>query len=54
MNEKLTVSRIIRQICEEICEKYCKWPEKWDPAEHDGAELFESEICENCPLNKLE
>lgn len=52
--EKITVTTILREVVEEICDKYCKYPGEWDPEEHDGQELFESDICENCPLMRLE
>lgn len=51
--EQLTVTAIINGVIEEICDKYCKYPAEWDPEEHDGQELFESEICANCPLMRL-
>ena len=44
---------ILDKAIAEICDKYCEYPEQWDPEEHDGMELCESEICENCPLTKL-
>lgn len=36
----------------EICENYCKYPCTYDETT-EGVPLAESEICENCPLNKL-
>lgn len=48
-----SVTTIIREVVEEVCDKYCKYPEKWDPEEHDGVELFDSDICANCPLMRL-
>ena len=48
------VTSIIQDVCDEMCDKYCKYPYEWDPEEHDGQELFDSEICANCPLNKLQ
>lgn len=46
------IIKTIEAVAEEICSHYCKYPEQYDPAEHDGVELFESEICNNCPLTK--
>lgn len=51
--KKLTIPQIIEKACEKMCENYCKWPEKWDPEEHDGQELWDSEICGNCHLYRL-
>ncbi len=42
----------IEDVCQEICESYCKYPEQWDE-EKEGMELSESDICSNCPLNRL-
>lgn len=41
----------IAKIIEDMCDNYCKYPESWN-SETDG-ELSESDICKNCPLNKL-
>lgn len=46
------VSKIIQEVADEICSHYCKYPEVWDE-ENEGCELSESEICQNCPLNRL-
>ena len=46
------VSKIIEEVADEICSNYCKYPETWDE-EKEGCELTESEICANCPLNRL-
>lgn len=46
------VSAVIDEVKDAICTSYCKHPEKWD-AEAEGMELFESDICQNCPLNRL-
>lgn len=51
--KKQTVTQIIDEVTEEMCDKYCKYPGEWDPDEHDGMELFESEICANCPMMRL-
>lgn len=53
MAEQKTVTKIIGEVVEEMCDKYCRYPREWKPQEHDGMELFESEICANCPLMRL-
>ena len=50
--EPKNVTGIIESVKEEICDKYCKYNATWDP-EKEGMELFESDICTNCPLNLL-
>ena len=45
-------ARIIEEVKVEMCDKYCKYPNLWD-AEKEGKELYESEFCEKCPLNRL-
>lgn len=47
-----TVREQIDEVVEEMCSYYCKWPDTWDP-EKESCELFESEHCQNCPLNRL-
>ena len=42
---------IIEEVIEEMCTKYCKYPDIWD--EETWGELFDSDVCQNCPLNKL-
>ena len=46
-----TITQQFEDIKEDICNHYCHYPYIWDE-EKDG-ELSESEICKNCPLNKL-
>lgn len=48
----MTIPQILEEVVEEMCQKYCKYPEQWDE-EKEGFELSESEICANCPLNRL-
>lgn len=43
---------VIESVAEEICNRYCKYPETWNE-EKEGMYLNESEICQNCPLNRL-
>lgn len=50
--EKKSVTEILREISEEVCDHYCKYTDIWD-AESEGRELFESEICKNCPMGRL-
>ena len=47
----MTISQQLEEIANEICNDYCKYPDEWDE-EKDG-ELSESEVCRNCPLNRL-
>ena len=46
------IIKTLETLAEEICNHYCKHPDQYDPAEHDGVELAESEICKECPLTK--
>lgn len=41
------------RVVEDICNNYCKYPNQWNE-EKEGCELSESEVCANCPLNKLD
>ena len=50
LSECKTITQMIEKVAEEMCDKYCKYPSEWDDA--DG-ELEDSDICANCPLNKL-
>ena len=47
-----SITEILEEVKNDICNKYCKWPEEWDE-EKEGIELCESDICANCPLNRL-
>jgi hypothetical protein len=47
-----TIALELEHIAAQICDKYCKYPEKGDE-EKEGKELYESEICRNCPLSRL-
>ena len=42
----------IKSIKEDFCDNYCKYPDTWNERKK-GVELCESEICRNCPLNRL-
>lgn len=48
----MTITEQIESIKEQMCNDYCKYPESWDAEEH-GCELYDSDICINCPLNRL-
>lgn len=48
----MTASEIISEVIEKMCNDYCKYQDTWDK-EKEGVELWESEICQNCPLNRL-
>lgn len=52
MSEAKKVNEMIQEIADEMCDKYCKYPDIWDE-EAEGVELSESDICKNCPLNRL-
>ena len=47
-----TISEQFEKIKKEMCDKYCKYPNIWDE-EAKGCELCESDVCANCPLNRL-
>ena len=48
-----TLTDILDEVINDICNEYCKYPNIYDPEEHDGVELCDSEICENCPVNRI-
>lgn len=52
MNLRGIVDATIESVCAEICNDYCRYPREWD-AEKEGYELWQSDICDNCPLNRL-
>lgn len=43
--------KVIEQVKVDICEDYCRYPREWD--EEQNGELYDSDICNNCPLNRL-
>ena len=51
-DDQIKISQILEEVADEICRKYCKYPDSWD-AEEEGMELCDSDICRNCPLNRL-
>ena len=50
--EGRTIALQMQDIVDEMCDKYCRYPKGWDE-EAEGIELSESDICLNCPLNRL-
>lgn len=50
--KKKTISEEFEDIKEQMCRNYCKYTDKWDE-EVMGYELCESEVCAQCPLNRL-
>ena len=48
--QKKTITEEIEAIKDDICQNYCKWPYQWDDSNGD---LWDSDICNNCPLNRL-
>ena len=52
MDDLKTIPQILEDIASEICDNYCKYPGTWDE-EKEGCELCMSEVCKNCPLNRL-
>lgn len=51
-DEQKTIPQLLEVIVEDMCHNYCKYPDNYDE-EAEGVELSESEICANCPLNRL-
>lgn len=52
MKPQKGISKTIEEVKEEICLRYCKYPDTWDE-EKEGIYLADSDICMNCPLNRL-
>ena len=52
MENQKNISEQLEEIAETFCNDYCKYPEIWDE-EKEGCELMDSEVCANCPLNKI-
>ena len=42
----------LEQVVADMCNGYCLLPHIWDE-DKMGGELSESDICENCPLNRI-
>ena len=51
-DEKKTLPQVLEAIVDDMCQNYCKYPDNWNE-EAEGMELSESDICLNCPLNRL-
>lgn len=49
----MTIERMFERLVEVMCDKYCRFPREHD-AMKDGQELWESEICTECPLCNIE
>ena len=47
-----TVTEIIDEVKRRMCDDYCRYPRERN-SEEEGQELYESEICNNCPLEML-
>lgn len=47
-----SISQMLEEVKGDMCNKYCKYPDTWDE-EKEGCELIDSDVCDNCPLNKL-
>ena len=52
-DKRKTVVDNITDIADEFCNNYCKYPDIYDPEDHNGVELWDSGICDNCPLGRL-
>lgn len=50
--EEKTIPQMLQEVVDDMCQNYCKWPDEWNE-EAEGMELSESDICANCPLNRL-
>lgn len=48
----MSVREVLEHVVEDMCNNYCKYPTIWDE-EKEGCQLCESDVCRNCPLNKL-
>lgn len=48
----MSITEQIEKVKEDICQHYCKYPNEWDE-EAEGVELCDSDVCRDCPLNKL-
>lgn len=51
--ESICVVDVLECIGEAMCNDYCKYPGTYNAEEHDGVELWDSDICRNCPINIL-
>lgn len=52
MEEVKSITDILEDARNDMCTNYCKYPDTWDE-EKEGIELMDSEVCINCPLNRL-
>lgn len=49
--KSISATEIIDEVRERMCNEYCRYSHDWD-YETQG-DLWESEICASCPLNRL-
>ena len=50
--ESKTVTQIINEVKEQMCDHYCRYRDLWNE-NTTGEELWVSEICHKCPLERL-
>ena len=46
-----SIAEILEDVKQKMCDNYCKYTEQFDAAGNE--DLFESDICKNCPLGRL-
>lgn len=51
-NLQIEAARLIEEVKTAMCDDYCRYSKEWDK-EKEGMELYESEHCNSCPLNRL-
>jgi hypothetical protein len=51
MDKPKTVLEMLEDIANDICNNYCKYPDQWD--EEKNGPLCDSDVCANCPCNRL-
>jgi len=53
---KKYITELVEEVKEDICDNYCKYPTQYQMEYEDSEEAFDlmtSEICAECPLNRL-
>ena len=48
-----TVTDIIEEVKEAMCNDYCRYQREYNPDENNNLDLWDSDICAGCPLNRL-
>ena len=48
-----TATDIIEEVKEAMCSDYCRYPREYNPEENNDLDLWDTEICAGCPLNRL-